>query len=158
MLHSHESQQVPWGSAYRKSKPQAPLTLYRIEGESPTPYHGSQAHLTLFPTSANPLFLFQSSQIPYCPHGCGALHPMQAEGMQQGERGRCKQEQKQPRSSEGRDEAKNELGPLLTTTVTLQKDKDGMEDWYEALGICRGREPLPGGLPLMSSLAQEGEI
>lgn len=65
--------------------------------------------------------------------------------MQQGERGRRKQEQKQPRVS-GRDETKSKFGALLTTTVTLQKDKDEMEDWCEAPGIYRGREPLLGAL------------
>lgn len=112
--------------------------------ESPPPLPMALRLTWLFSTSANPLFLFESSQIPYCPHGCGALHPVQAEGTQQGERGRCKQQQKQLRVSR-RDERKSKLGSLLTTTVTLQKDRHEMEDCSEAPGTCRGREPLPEG-------------
>lgn len=46
--------------------------------------------------------------------------------------------------SQGEGRKKEQAGTLLTTTVILQKDKDEMEDWCEAPGICRGREPLPG--------------
>lgn len=157
MLRSHESQQVPWGSAYRKSRPQAPLTSCRIEGEPPTPYHGSQAHLTLFPTSANPLFLFESSQIPYCPHGCGALHPVQAEGMQQGERGRYKQEQKQPRvSGRGMKERASWDTTYNHSDTTERQGWDGGLVWSPR-HMQRERTPARGPL-MMSSLAQEGEL
>lgn len=87
------------GLSIQEIRPQAPLTLTELKESPPPPTMA--LYLTLLPTSANPLFLLESSQIPYCPHGCGALHPVQAEGTQQGERGRRKQEQKQPTVSGG---------------------------------------------------------
>lgn len=138
MLHSHETQQVPWGSAYRKSRPQAPLTLYRIEGEPPTPYHGS---LPEFSQPQQTRCFSLSSQIPYCPHGCGALHPGQAEGMQQGERGRHKQEQKQLRFSGGGMKQRASWDHYLTTTVTLQKDKDEVRTGVKPQAYAEGENP-----------------
>lgn len=92
--------------------------------------------------AGKPTVLFSSSQIPYCPHGRGALHPEQAEGKQQGERDKDKQEQKQRRlSGEG---TKMKLGGAFLITTMTPRQRQGGDEGSGRNNKCLCREePLP---------------
>lgn len=97
-----------------------------------------------FPNLSKPTVSLWEQQIPYCPHGCEALHPVQAEGMQQGERGRYKQEQKQPRVSGGGMKERSSWDHYLQPLWYYKKTRMRWSTGVKPQAYAEGENPCQG--------------